>query len=72
MHSLPPSFSPSVGGAATESSRKGVETLLEVVVHTALHSVGLKSKINISVFSIMHVVLVQHVIQALVEVFKVE
>ena len=46
--------------------------LLEVIVHSTLHSVCLKSKVNIPVLSIVHVVLVQHIVQALVEVFKVE
>ncbi len=46
--------------------------ILEVIVHSALYSMGLKSKVNISAISIVHVVLVQHIVQTLVEVFKVE
>jgi hypothetical protein len=49
-----------------------VPHVLEVIVHSALHSVRLKSKVNVSAVSIVHVVLVQHIVQALVEVFKVE
>ena len=49
-----------------------VKTLLEVIVHSALHLVSLKSKIHISVSPIVHVVLVEHIIQALVEVLKIE
>ena len=41
-------------------------------MHSAFHSVGLKSKINISAVPIVHVVLVEHIIQALIEVLKVE
>ena len=41
-------------------------------MHSAFDSVRLKSKIHISVFPIVHVVLIQHIIQALIEVFKVE
>ena len=55
-----------------KQNKELVETLLEVIVHSAFHSVGLKSKIHISVFPTVHVVLVEHVIQALVEVLEVE
>lgn len=41
-------------------------------MHSAFHPVGLKSKVNVSVLSIMHVVLVEHVIQALIKVLKVK
>ena len=41
-------------------------SLLEVIMDTALYTVALKSKINISAVSIMQVVLVQHIIQALI------
>ena len=45
--------------AENMKTKKGVgRELLEVIVHSALHSVGLKSKIHISVFPIVHVVLV--------------
>ena len=41
-------------------------------MHSAFHSVSLQSKVNISQFSIVHVVLVQHVVQALIQVFQVK
>ena len=46
--------------------------LLEIFVHPTFHSVGLKSKVHISVVPIVHVVLVEHIVQALVEIFQVE
>ena len=39
-----------------------VADILEVIMHSALHSVGLKSEVNISVVPIVHVVLIQHII----------
>ena len=41
-------------------------------MHSAFHSVGLKSKVNVSVLSITHVILVEHIVQALIEVLEVE
>ena len=46
--------------------------LLKIFVDSALHTVSLKTKVNISKFSIMQIVLVEHVIQALIQVFEVE
>ncbi len=46
--------------------------LLEIIVYSALYSVGLKSKVNISAVSIVHVVLVQYIVQTLVEILQVE
>ena len=45
---------------------------LEVVVHPALDSVGLQSEVNIPTPPMVDVVLVEHVIQALVQVLEVE
>ena len=45
---------------------------LEVVVHPALDSVGLQSKVDIPTPSMVDVVLVEHVIQALIQVLQVE
>ena len=41
-------------------------------MHSTLDTVGLKSKVYISTVSIVHVVLVKYIIQALIEVFQVE
>ena len=46
--------------------------LLEIFMHSALHSVSLQSKVNVSVVSIVHIVLVQHIIQAFIQVFQIE
>ena len=45
---------------------------LEVVMHSALDSVGLQSKVDIPTPSMVDVVLVEHVIQALIQVLQVE
>ena len=45
---------------------------LEVVVHPALDSVGLQSKVDIPTPPMIDVVLVEHVIQALIQVLQVE
>ena len=45
---------------------------LEVVVHPALDSVGLQSKVDIPTPPMVDVVLVEHIIQALVQVLQVE
>ena len=41
-------------------------------MHSALHSMCLQSEINISDTSMIHVVLVQYIIQALIEVLQVK
>lgn len=41
-------------------------------MHSASHTVSLQAKINISVATIIDVILVEHVIQAFVKVFQVE
>ena len=41
-------------------------------MHSTFDSMGLQSKINISDTTIVHVVLVQYIIQALIEVLQVE
>ena len=46
--------------------------LLEVIIHPAFNSVGLQPKVNISTLSNMNVILVEHVIQALIQVLQVE
>lgn len=46
--------------------------LLEVVVNPTLNTVCLKTKINISAVPIMHVVLVQHIIETFVKIFKIK
>ena len=45
---------------------------LEVVVHPALDSMGLQSEVNIPTPPMVDVVLVEHVIQALIQVLQVE
>ena len=45
---------------------------LEVVMHSALDSVGLQSEVDIPTPSMVDVVLVEHVIQALIQVLQVE
>ena len=45
---------------------------LEVVMHPALDSVGLQSEVNIPTTPMVDVVLVEHVIQALIQVLQVE
>ena len=45
---------------------------LEVVVHPAFDSVGLQSEVDISTPPKLDVVLVEHVIQALIQVLQVE
>ena len=46
--------------------------LLEVVIHSALDSVGLKPKVNVATVPEVDVVLVEYIIQALVQVLQVE
>ena len=41
-------------------------------MNATFHSMCLKPKINISIVSIMHVVLVQYIVEAFIEVFKVK
>ena len=41
-------------------------------MYSTLHSVGLEPEVNISAVTIVHVVLVEHIIQALIEVLQVE
>ena len=41
-------------------------------MNSALHSMGLKPQINVSIVPIMHVVLVQYIVEAFIEVFKVK
>ena len=41
---------------------------LEVVVYSAFNPVGLQAEVNITTPSMMYVVLVKHIIQALVQV----
>ena len=45
---------------------------LEVVVHPAFGSVGLQSEVDIPTPPMVDVVLVEHVIQALIQVLQVE
>ena len=45
---------------------------LEVVMHPALGSVSLQSEVDIPTPSMVDVVLVEHVIQALIQVLQVE
>ena len=45
---------------------------LKVVVHSALDSVGLQSKVNVPTPPMIDVVLVEHVIQALIQVLQIE
>ena len=45
--------------------------LLEVVVHPAFDLMGLQSEVNIPTPPIVDVVLVEHIIQAVVQVFQV-
>ena len=45
---------------------------LEVVMHSAFDSVGLQSKVDIPTPPMVDVVLVEHVIQALIQVLQVE
>ena len=45
--------------------------LLEVVVHPAFDSMGLQSEVNIPTPRVVDVVLVEHIIQAVVQVFQV-
>ena len=52
--------------------RKHVLNSLEIVVYSALNSVGLKSKVNISSPPKVDVVLVEDIIQTLVQVLQVE
>ena len=44
---------------------------LEVIIHPALNSVGLQPEVNISTFSNMNVILVEHIIQAFIQVLQV-
>ena len=44
---------------------------LKVVVHSALDSVGLQSEVNIPTPPMVDVVLVEHIIQALIQVFQI-
>ena len=46
--------------------------LLEVVIHPALDSVCLQSEVNIATVPEVDVVLVEYIIQALVQVLKIE
>ena len=52
--------------------RKHFFNSLEILVYSALNSVGLKSKVNISSPSKVDVVLVEDIIQTLVQVLQVE
>ena len=45
---------------------------LKVVVHPALDSVGLQSEVDITTPPMVDVVLVEHIIQALIQVLQVE
>ena len=45
---------------------------LEVVMNSALDSVGLQSEVNIPTPPMIDVVLVEHIIQALIQVLQVE
>ena len=46
--------------------------VLEVVVHSASHSVCLKSQVHILAVSMVDVILVQDIVQTLIEVLQVE
>ena len=45
---------------------------LEVVVHSALDPVGLQAEVNIATSLVIDVGLVEHVIQALIQVLQVQ
>ncbi len=45
---------------------------LEIIMDSTTDTVSLQTKVNVSVATVVDVVLVQHIVQALVEVFKVE
>jgi len=45
---------------------------LEVVVHSALDPVGLQAEVNITTPSVIDIVLVKYIIQALVQVLQVQ
>ena len=45
---------------------------LEVFMHSALDSVGLQAEVNVATPPMIDVVLVEHVIQALVQVLQVQ
>ena len=45
---------------------------LEVIVHSALDPVGLQAKVNVAAPPVIDVVLVEHVIQALIQVLQVQ
>ena len=45
---------------------------LKVVVHSALDSVSLQSEVNVPTPPMVDVVLVEHIIQALIQVLQVE
>jgi len=44
---------------------------LEVVMHSALDPVGLQAEVNITTSPVINVVLVEHIIQALIQVLQV-
>ena len=50
----------------------GVYNSLKVGIHSTLDSMGLKPKINISSITVVQIILVQNIIQALIQVFEVE
>ena len=52
--------------------KKTILNSLEIVVYSALNSVGLKSKVNISSPPKVDVVLVEDIIQTLIQVLQVE
>ena len=45
---------------------------LEVVMHSALDSVGLQAEVNITTPSVIDIILVEYIIQALVQVLQVQ
>ena len=45
---------------------------LEVFVHSALDSVGLQAEVDITTPLMIYIVLVEHVIQALIQVLQVQ
>ena len=45
---------------------------LEVVVHSALDPVGLQAEVNITTPSVIDIVLVEYIIQALIQVLQVQ
>ena len=49
-----------------------VSYLLEVVMNPAFNTMSLKSQVNISAIPIVHVVLIEYIIETFIQVFKVE